>query len=640
MADHQTQDNQRPNGSRKQTIACGVGLLAASIWLCQRHHHSDAGISAADINSPTFVEVVAAGGEARALLLDLVEPEDGEGGSEAELHALVTSIGLPTELAGAYAETEHLYRATGDVDTLRLLRARLEGHHLVEGVEPDLVFSIPRAVGTSATTSDDAAPGISRPTRPRVDPDDPMFKLQWHFEQIRVPEAWTHTRGEGAVVAVIDTGVAWKDLQWGSIAAKAVPDLRGVAFADAETFVDRAMPDGLDDHAHGTHVAGTIAQATDNGIGVAGVAHAATIMPLKVLDGSGRGSVAGIANAIRYAADHGAHVINMSLGGPLPSRVLAKAVEYAHDKGVAVVCAAGNEKRGRVSYPAAYKGAIAVAATNFEGTRSFYSNWGKQLDVSAPGGDTRADKNGDGHPDGVLQNTIAIQNPALNEYLWFQGTSMASPHVAGVAALIVSRGVNNPTEVERILKESAVHPNQVDWDKDYGAGIVDAAAALDIARDTYTGERLGIAGLLAFLMMGLLRTAGYASVLLAGPGRVRVGAVLGLGMGVSLVTGVFGSPLPYLAASALGLVGGASALLLSAATPVSAAALLLGVKPLRGLLVGLALGYAALLFHGALVLPTILTDLPGGTAWDRAWLAVNGFVSLLLARRVARGARV
>src|SRR5690554_4284557 len=131
-----------------------------------------------------------------------------------------------------------------------------------------------------------------------------------------------HTRGRGATVAVIDTGVAYKDLKWKNIDAKAVPDLAGVEFVDGETFLNNAMPDGLDDHAHGTHVTGTIAQATNNGLGVAGIAHKSKIMPLKVLSGDGRGSVAGIANAIRYAADHNADVINMSLGGPLPSRVL------------------------------------------------------------------------------------------------------------------------------------------------------------------------------------------------------------------------------------------------------------------------------------------------------------------------------
>ena len=255
--------------------------------------------------------------------------------------------------------------------------------------------------------------------------------------------------------------------------------------------------------------AGIAAAVGNNGIGVAGVAHKAKIMPLKVLGGSGGGTVADIANAIRYAADEGADVINMSLGGPLPSRVMAKAVKYAHDKGTTVICAAGNEKRSRVSYPAAYEGSVAVAATDYTGKRSWYSNWGKNLDISAPGGDTRADKNGDGHPDGVLQNTIAIQDPSRNDYMWFQGTSMASPHAAGVAGLIVAQGVTNPKEVEAVLKKTAVHPSKKEWDREYGAGIIDAEAAAIAARKGYQGERLGLAGLLGLL------------VLLGGPRRRR-----------------------------------------------------------------------------------------------------------------------
>ncbi len=212
-------------------------------------------------------------------------------------------------------------------------------------------------------------------------------------------------------------------------------------------------------------------------------------MPLKVLSGDGRGQIPWIANAIRYAADNGAQVINMSLGGPMPSSVLAKAIDYANSKGVTVVCAAGNESRGRVGWPASNNGSVAVAAVDAMGERTWYSNQGKDLDVSAPGGDTRVDKNGDGYPDGVLQNTILLQDPLKNDYMWLQGTSMASPHAAGVAALVVSRGVNNPPEVERILKKTAKHPNNNEWDKEYGAGIIDAEAAAIAAQPRATAAK-------------------------------------------------------------------------------------------------------------------------------------------------------
>src|SRR5690606_16757092 len=194
-----------------------------------------------------------------------------------------------------------------------------------------------------------------------------------------------------------------------------------------------------------------------------------------------------------------------------------------------VVCAAGNEARSRVGYPAANDHAIAVSATNYERGLSFYSNWGTAIDVAAPGGDTRSDKNGDGKPDGVLQNTIAIQNPTVSEYLWFQGTSMASPHAAGVAALIVGEGVTHPDEVERVLKKSAKHPNGAEWDKYYGAGIVDAEAAVAMAQSQYAPER---AGLLGFLLIALSGFVGGVST--ASRRSARWTSWLGLGAGATV----------------------------------------------------------------------------------------------------------
>src|SRR5581483_9670990 len=292
-----------------------------------------------------------------------------------------------------------------------------------------------------------------------------------HLEQIKAKQAWKQAQGEGVTVAVVDTGVA------------KVPDLAQTVLVPGYNFVNNTA-DATDDHGHGTHVAGTIAQSTHNGVGVAGVAFKAKIMPIKVLSARGSGSVSGIAEGIRWAADHGAKVINMSLGGPIASSVLGKAVKYAHDKGTTVVCAAGNDGRGKVSYPAAYAGAIAVAATQFDETTTFYSNWGKEIDVAAPGGNTRVDQNGDGQPDGVLQNTVVPGDTSRNDYLWFMGTSMASPHVAGVAALVISAGVTNPDQVEKILKETARAPKKKgdNYEQHYGAGIVDAAAAVAKAR--------------------------------------------------------------------------------------------------------------------------------------------------------------
>lgn len=626
---------------RHRGAIAGAGLMALSTFLAFQHGSTtDEGLAAEDITPQVVMEMASELGidatQTGAWLVDFVEPADGEGGSEEEIARVVAELQQrlgPDAIASAgfYSEGEHLYRLQG---TLLSASALLE-HPLVEGVEPEMFYSLPERAasavdGPAASAGDDDDDDdddLHASKGPRLHPDDPMFGLQWHMEQIRAPEAWMMGTGEGAVVAVIDTGVAWKDAK----GVRALPDLAGTGFVAGESFIS-GLPDGLDDHAHGSHVAGTIAQTTNNGIGVTGVAFGAKIMPLKVLSKDGRGSVGGIANAIRYAADNGAHVINMSLGGPLPSKVLAKAIEYAHAKGVTTVCAAGNERRSKVGYPAANKHAVAVSAVDYGRELTFYSNWGKAIDVAAPGGDTRSDKNGDGFPDGVLQNTIKIQDPTANDYLWFQGTSMASPHAAGVAALIVGAGVTNPDEVERIMKKTAVHPGNVEWDQRYGAGIIDAAAAVEAAQGNYAVERGGLLGLLGLLGLGGLGLAGLVGR------RRRFLSVAGLGAGAVIGSGVLGGSLAYGLAGSFGpLLGGwGSPLWLSAAVPAGLAAVLLGAKPLRGALAGLSLGYAALLAHGALVLPTLLTGLPGGPTVDRLWLAGNAVLALWLARAISR----
>jgi serine protease len=609
----------------RRPILAALGLLSATVWLAAEHRHVDEGLSSADITPPPIGAPDATG----ALLLDLVEPEDGEGGSEAELRALLDGLGLAYEPAGFYSEGEHLFRVHGSPAELADLQARLASHPLVEVAEAELEYQLIGDVPDS-TSLHASAPEVepTKERRPRFEPDDPMYGRQWHMQMINTPEAWGVTKGEGVIVAIIDTGVAWKDLPG---IAKQAPDLAGTAFTHPKTFVPNSIADGLDDHLHGTHVAGTVAQTTHNALGVTGVAFKSTIMPLKVLSGDGRGSIPWIANAIRYAADNGAQVINMSLGGPMPSNVLAKAVEYANEKGVTVVAAAGNESRGRVGWPAGNNGAVAVAAVDAMGERTWYSNWGKDLDVSAPGGDTRVDKNRDGYPDGVLQNTIRLQNPMENDYMYLQGTSMASPHAAGVAALIVSRGVNHPAEVERIMKKTSRHPNGVEWDKEYGAGIIDAVAAVDAAIEGYSVERGGLLGLLGLAGLAGLGLGGLATR------RARVAGLASMAAGAGLAAGAVGTaPVAYAAADLVGVAATGSPIFLSALLPLALTVLLMGVRPARGVLLGLNLGYAALLLHGAIVLPTLLHGLPGGPSIDRLWLAANALVALAVARRISK----
>jgi serine protease len=429
-----------------------------------------------------------------------------------------------------------------------------------------------------------------------------------------MPEAWKLADGEGVVVAVLDTGVAYE--KFGKY--HQVEDLEGIEFVDPYDFVDDDAH-ANDDHGHGTHVTGTIAQRTHNGKGVAGVARGVKVMPLKVLGGDGRGSVAGIADAIRYAADEGADVINMSLGGPFSSRVMKKACEYATKKGVTIVAAAGNESRGKVGYPAAYPGVIAVAATQDDEATTFYSNYGKDVDIAAPGGNTRVDQNGDGMPDGVLQNTIAIGNPTKSDYFTFMGTSMASPHVAGVAALVVGEGVKDPAQVEKILVETARKPHAQTYVRDrYGAGIVDAPAAIKKARgaggeglDLYAAGKTGGLGLVA-LVLGLIVAGAVASST-----RGQRGVVLNLGY----IVGVIAAVAAYVGLHASGI--GQNELIQSALVPLVLLALFYGSPRLRGPLAGVAAGVAGFLMVATAMSPDV-------------WGVVNTLVCIGLARVAIR----
>ncbi|MCL5961325.1 MAG: S8 family peptidase [Chloroflexi bacterium] len=305
-------------------------------------------------------------------------------------------------------------------------------------------------------------------------PNDALYNYQWHLPQIQMEQAWDISNGSGVIVAVVDTGVAYEN--YGGYAQ--APDLANTAFVAGWDFVNGdAHPN--DDYGHGTHVAGTIAQSTNNGIGVAGIAYGAKIMPVKVCDGGGVCTYANVADGVAYAANNGAKVVNLSLGGPYPSSVLESAVNYAYDKGVVVVASAGNGNAGSVGYPAAYDKAIAVGATRYDQTRAPYSNYGSALDLVAPGGDTSVDQNGDGHVDGVLQQTFAPGDPTRFSYWFFSGTSMAAAHVSGVAALLIAHGnAITPDQVRQALQAAAKDLDAPGWDQYFGYGLVQAYDAL------------------------------------------------------------------------------------------------------------------------------------------------------------------
>ncbi len=310
-------------------------------------------------------------------------------------------------------------------------------------------------------------------------PNDPYYSYQWHFHSsdeggIDMEPAWDITTGSNSVVvAVLDTGI------------RVGSDLANTCILPGYDFINDDA-DATDDNGHGTHVAGTIAQSTNNNEGVAGVAFNACLMPVKVLDRTGSGTYADIINGIYYAADHGANIISMSLGGSSPSDAMEDALAYAYSKGITIVAAAGNDGTDTISYPAAYDAyVIAVGATRYDKTLAYYSNYGASLDVVAPGGDLNVDQNGDGYGDGILQQTFELRGVNVNwGYYFYQGTSMATPHVSGIAALLYSLGVTNPDDVRNIIESTAIDLGDPGWDPYYGWGLVNAYAAVQAAGGT------------------------------------------------------------------------------------------------------------------------------------------------------------
>lgn len=265
---------------------------------------------------------------------------------------------------------------------------------------------------------------------------------------------------------------------WETTRYEQAPDLAGTLFVDGNDFIN-GDDHTNDDNGHGTHVAGTIAQSTNNGMGVAGAAFNTTIMPVKVLDAAGSGTYQQVADGIYYAVNNGAKVINLSLGGDSAAPVLEDAVAYAYNNGVIVIAACGNSNSPSCDYPAAYDSyVIAVGATQYDGTRAPYSDYGASLDLAAPGGNTGLDQNGDGYADGVLQQTFK-DTPADWAYSFFEGTSMATPHVTGIAALLISTNVTDPDDIREALQNSARDLGPDGWDEEFGWGLVDACAALN-----------------------------------------------------------------------------------------------------------------------------------------------------------------
>jgi serine protease len=455
-------------------------------------------------------------------------------------------------------------------------------------------------------------------------PDDPDFAKQWHLKAAGAEQAWDVTRGEGVTVAVIDTGIA------------PVDDLDPLRIVPGWNFISRTA-DARDDNGHGTHVAGTIAQSTGNGKGVAGMAPLARLMPIKVLSARGSGTSHDIAAGIRWAVDHGARVLNLSLGGGARSFAMESAVNYAHRRGVLVVCAAGNSGSRGVSYPAAYSGSLAVSAVGPQGRAAPYTTYGPQVALAAPGGDKSQ-----GEEAGVLQQTLAEDDRARFAYRWFQGTSMATPHVAGAAALVESLGITAPGAVERLLLSTAKTPPEANAEK-YGAGLLDAAAAVRKATLGFGLWRLAFALLGAWFAVKQARSMQHLRTS-EKPGPLFY-AALSLGAGAFTMLAPLGAyeklhglslfSLPPAAWPARFLPAGAAYIGWSALAPLALALpARLSKRPLQNVfgaaVAGLAFGQAGTLLHAAVFRTVDLPWLPSFAA--PLWLLLSAILTWVVGR--------
>jgi hypothetical protein len=327
--------------------------------------------------------------------------------------------------------------------------------------------------------------------------NDPLLPRQWSYERINLLPALARNpgMGQGVVVAVIDTGVAFGTGP--TFPTRRGLDLEGTAFVPGWDFVDNnPFPFDLGHRidnpndplsrrfGHGTFAAAQIAATANNGIAGIGVAPRAAIMPLRVLGIRGFGTFSDVAEAIHFATNNGARVINMSLGGEGGSTPLLQAVRAAHQAGVVLVASAGNEAQAQdapadVGFPARYAEVLAVGATRFDGQRAAYSNTGPGVDLMAPAGQGLVER-----PGNVLDaalSTSFLHHPASGETnhsaFWSTGTSFAAPQVAGAAALIIGLGVTDGRAVERMLLDTARNLGSPGFDEQHGWGLLDVFEA-------------------------------------------------------------------------------------------------------------------------------------------------------------------
>ncbi len=416
---------------------------------------SDSHLSSAEISSvsslsqPLSIEIADYGSRVSGTGTDttriVVKYDDGMSASRSSGTALLDSFGtgrplnLPPEL-GSYGVISVSSSRGSDNDTLLQQIRNTEG---VIWAEYDSVMKV-HAV-----------------------PNDPGYPLQWNFARLDMPALWDVQQGLPAVtVAVVDTGIR-----------RYLQDFSTTAILQGYNTITESL-DVDDDNGHGTHVSGTVAQSTNNGYGVAGMAWGVSLLPVKALDAAGEGFASDIAEAITYAVDQGSDVINLSIGGG-SSLSIEDAIGYAVANDVVVVASSGNDNISPVSYPARYPGVIGVGATGYEHDLiAPYSNYGDGLDVVAPGGNLDQTFEASGY--GPVKAGI-YQQVTADEIRGYQGTSMAAPHVSALAALLLSKEPDlSAQEVSDIITSSSEDLGDAGYDQLYGWGLINPSGALDI----------------------------------------------------------------------------------------------------------------------------------------------------------------
>ena len=417
----------------------------------------------------------------------------------SQRRALSVLRGRPTDRAEHWIGDVLVVRSPADADAVAAIGALVR--------QPEIEWAQPNYFRRFATT-----------------PNDPDYSSQWNLEAIKMPQAWDINPGGAPTitVAVVDSGVTTTTSTflfplWTGGRVESVPVRVAVT---PDIAVSRILPGRdfafwngpvIDFDGHGSHVAGTVLQETNNSLGSAGIAYRVQLLPLKACVGywdiqiitSALGQPGfvdpteeggcfddAVAQAVRYATDNGASIINLSLGGPGAAPIMDEAIRYATGHGVFVSIAAGNdfENGNPATYPAAYSssvdGAMGVGAVGRSNRRAFYSSTGSYVEIAAPGGDVR-----DGGLAGVIYQTtlfpadsdpFTVVRPRFDRYAVVakQGTSMAAPHVAGVAALLYSQGITNGAAIEAALKRFAVDLGASGRDNDFGYGLIDARASL------------------------------------------------------------------------------------------------------------------------------------------------------------------